>query len=646
MKKLLLLFQTLLLLCCVRSLNAQSNFIRQDSIFVQSQDCAGGIAMCIDSITYEDIDNFRFYLDGVPFAGAFNPCRIDTIHAYSYLVLFQDGERGPFRLDSWAVNSRTFSMFFPNLNVLRDSMNRWDRSGNWQLDSAAQLIYGIASGGTTYGCQNIVGLTRGGRNQVCYNPGLLYRGLRFRAPVGVHFFIAENRLTGDRDTVKLYAACVAPDTVRRTVTLGGSGTYCVDASQLLGSIQPTRNFCARTTSFATFQTPSGICISYNGTAVGQDTACLRFCDQFGVCDTTYLIVNVVRDSTPPVFGQTFRINNEVFVDSTLIRCSVSRLTRIQSVTNICATPSRMTVSFNRLTNCLTVRGITAGTDSVCYRICDSAGVCDTIRYTVTVRPNAPLVGTTVRYNDTIFVDSTVFRCSFTRFTRPASVTSLCGMPTRVTFSLNPVDRCATVRGLSVGTDSVCLRICDSSGICDTVYYRVVVRQNTPPPVSGQVFRLSNEVFVDSTLIRCSFSRLTRIQSVTNICATPSRMTAVFNPLTNCVTVRGITQGIDSICFRVCDSTGVCDTIRYTVTVRPNPIIVPTAGQTFRLSNEVFVDSTLIRCSFSRLTRIQSVTNICATPSRMTAVFNPLTNCVTVRGITVGMDSICFRVCDS
>ncbi|MFM2266706.1 MAG: hypothetical protein RL757_146, partial [Bacteroidota bacterium] len=394
------------------------------------------------------------------------------------------------------------------------------------------------------------------------------------------------------------------------------------------------------------------CVTVRGITVGMDSICFRVCDSTGVCDTIRYTVTVRPNPiVVPTAGQVFRYVDTLFVDSTLIRCSFTRLTRIQSITNICATPSRFTATLNPTTRCVTVRGTVIGTDSTCFRVCDSTGVCDTIYYRVTVRPLPPPVsGQVFRYTDTIFVDSTKQRCLMTN-RRIASFTNLCpgSIGIHTNFTLDPTTGCATYRGTSVGRDSACLRICDSAGVCDTVYLNVVVVLDTARLPRGGVRRIIDTVQVGQSRQFCGLTALTRIQSVSNFCSplTGIFTTFTYDPMTRCVTYRGTSVGRDSACLRICDSSGVCDTIYFGIQVRPRDT-VPAGGQVFRYVDTVQVGASGQRCNLTRLTRVMSLQNLCSAATGINTIFNlnPITNCVAFTGRTVGVDSACYRVCDS
>ena len=381
---------------------AQTNFIHQDSVFARTANCDAGVAVCIDSFTYDSITSLRFYLNGRQFSTAFTPCFIDTIHNYGYTDIFRGLERGPWRLDSWTVSGRTFTGTFASLQVLVDSMRRWDPSGDWRLDAPSKSIFGFAKDGKQYSCQNITGLGRGGRSEICYNIGVEFKGLRFSIPSGVREFVVEKVNSGLRDTVQLVAACIAPDTVRKTIALGSTQNYCFDVSQLLGRAGALVNFCVTPTTHTVFDAPTNGCIRYAGATVGTDTACLRVCDQYGICDTTILIVTAVAPSL-----RTTIIEDTISVGLTRTHTGiVIPIGTINSFQNFCPSSSGTNVTFtlDTVARTITFRGNTEGVDTACIRVCNTLNICDTTIYRITAKPVVnPTRITSHVFRDTITV---------------------------------------------------------------------------------------------------------------------------------------------------------------------------------------------------------------------------------------------------
>lgn len=638
MKKLLLFCAFLIL---GFRLSAQLNFINQDSVFASSRNCTGGVEVCIDSIVYEDIQNYRFYLDGNPYTPTSIPCRADTIHAYSYLVIFQDGETGPFRMNSWGIDGQNYSLTFPTLSVLTDSMRSWDPSGSWRYEPAAQIIFGYATGGRSYTCQDITGLTRGGRNEVCYNPGVVFTGMRFRVPVGVHEFVVEQLGTGTRDTVVLSAACVSPETITRTINTGFSDAFCVNISQLLGAPLTLTNVCAGSSrGFVTFDAPMGECLNFSGVVAGTDTACLVVCDGFRVCDTTYFIVTAEGNNRYRIIEDTITLGLSRQV------CSLSSLSNIASMTNYCRDASGNEVTFDlATTNCVTYRGVGIGIDTACVRICDGTGTCDTVEFRITgLAPPAQPRLTVIE--DTITVGGARQRCNLGSLSNITSFTNYCtdASGTNIRFALDTITRCVTYTGLTAGIDTACVQVCNASGICDTFVFRIT---GLAVPLPPRLTVFTDTITVGLNRTKCNLSTLSNITSFTNYClgAGGTNVSFSLNTTTNCVTYNGITEGVDSACVRVCDALGTCDTVIFRITALPLPT---QNGTTVIVRDTVTVGRTNVKCNLPFPVGTMSIDNICTLSSGTNvSYFVDLgTLCVDYMGLAAGIDTACLKACNN
>ncbi|MEY4936197.1 MAG: hypothetical protein RIS64_2556 [Bacteroidota bacterium] len=648
MKKLLLFSLSLWISC----LHAQTNFIHQDSVVARTADCQLGVAVCIDSFTYDDLSNYRFTLDGQPFNANFATCKVDTMHAYSYLVIFGEGELGPFSLEEWLVNGDTFRLRFANLRQLKDSMVAWNPSGQWQLDPISNIIFGFANG-SNYSCQRILGLTRGSQNVICYNQGLRYTGLRFNLPVGRHQFIVEDLVNNVRDTVKITAACIRPDTVVRNIQVGTSDNYCVSSGELLGALQGTTNFCARATTHAVFQAPSNNCITFNGATVGSDTACLRYCDQFGICDTTYVVVNVT--ATPN--GRGHVIQDTITSGLSRTRCALNIPSgTIASMSNACPSNSGNNVRFtlDPINRCVTYTGLTEGTDSACVVICNTSGICDTNYFYIGTRVSLLPTGVRMRVTDTLALGTSKPICGTLRGggLTIAGITNLCagGSGTRATFrNLNTANGCSQVTSISVGTDSACWKVCYSNGVCDTLYMVMTVY---PPQSNGTRNRVTDSVAIGATKTYCVPTRSGGlfVTGVTNTCPAASGARVSFtniDPVTGCMTIGGLTTGTDSACIQICYNNNICDTFNVIMTAYPSvPVNAP--SNITRLTDTVLVGTQKDRCFTLRTGQtVTSFVNYCPQNGGNRVLFgnlNSTNGCVTLVGMRPGMDSACFRIC--
>ena len=110
-----------------------------------------------------------------------------------------------------------------------------------------------------------------------------------------------------------------PNTVIDTIFIAEDALYCLDTSELLGPISFVEEICPDETLGLVdfFINPQTNCVEYTGLEIGKDTACLRFCDDGGFCDTTYFCVVVEEFFEPPIANndtvQTQR-NTPVIID--------------------------------------------------------------------------------------------------------------------------------------------------------------------------------------------------------------------------------------------------------------------------------------------------------------------------------------------
>jgi gliding motility-associated-like protein len=108
---------------------------------------------------------------------------------------------------------------------------------------------------------------------------------------------------GNMDTVYVCVDVRLPEngTIIDTLLIGLDETYCIDTSELAGNILNIENFCPALSGDEVEFALDGVnlCVEAQSLFVGTDTACIVICDDFGICDTTYLYITVVPDSGDP-----------------------------------------------------------------------------------------------------------------------------------------------------------------------------------------------------------------------------------------------------------------------------------------------------------------------------------------------------------
>ena len=220
---------------------------------------------------------------------------------------------------------------------------------------------------------------------------------------------------GNCDTVN-YAVTVVPGNMETDSIFISIDTnsYCVDSMLLPGDIVSIEDICPENNAEEVFFEIDGNCVSYYGTSLGIDTACIRVEDEFGNVALINLVVTVVK-TTPEVFCDT------IFVGEVAEFClDTFELPGIYQDYEILFdddSPANAGFNLNPVNLCVRYEGLAVGQDSFSIALCDHYGFCDTTSLCITVKPyfDPPTLGadadTTVQEtpivvdplaNDTVF----------------------------------------------------------------------------------------------------------------------------------------------------------------------------------------------------------------------------------------------------
>lgn len=330
-------------------------------------------AFCIP-ISTGDIVGYDVFIDGGLFTQSFVPCGMSQSISYDYGTL----PAGPYFLEGWTVNGNLFFGLITSVDVLVDSMNVWDPSGNWVNNLTSQVIIGMATG-ATYG--NLV-ISQIGGSTFTLSPASISQPAGSQIPIsgfGAHEVVvmAANGCS-DTVTVVLEKIQISTDTVQLTTYLNTPLTQiCANTGELLGTLFSV-SFCAVPAN-AGIAFQHDTCVNYNPTFgfLGSDAFCIVLCDdsQPAVCDTFFYLVQVL----PPV--------DTVFIDAagvdpfdTCLDSTVIQLPGSIATAQVCAAnASEVSISVNN--TCATidpVNGFT-GTSIACVVHCDDSNpaICDT-----------------------------------------------------------------------------------------------------------------------------------------------------------------------------------------------------------------------------------------------------------------------------
>ncbi len=377
--------------------------------------------------------------------------------------------------------------------------------------------------------------------------------------------------TGFCDTtiifVNVIPKIIKPETVELTVFEGSKITYCLDTTEIGASIVSINNLCPQSINdnvTYTYDSQTN-CLEFFGfEAFGTDTACIVICGANGFCDTTTIIVHVVKNAYPDT------LYFDVEEGGSLKYCfdPIQIGGEIESIINICPQQSGDNAAYFYVSTdtCVTIVGIqSGGPDTACFVVCNSTGFCDTIIMITNVyKADINIVYDTVlvNFNDTICFDISGFD--------PNTVTIVNTCPGLsgefVNFVVNDTTACVIYSGLDIGTDTACITITDGNNNSLVTTIIVTVRPPTPDLIIDQIM-------VDSVKTYClDLSELAgNLNLVTNICPEKNNGNISFTTdlLTGCITVTGIVEGTDTLCLVYCDDLGVCDTTTVIISVLTN-----------------------------------------------------------------------------
>ena len=142
------------------------------------------------------------------------------------------------------------------------------------------------------------------------------------------------------------------------------------------------------------------------------------------------------------------------------------------------------LDYDAAAECFSYTGLLPGVDSLCLEICNAAGRCETVAFTVTVVPP----GTTEEDFDIEVGEAGRFCIDTTELASPITeVFNFCPEPagSAVAFVLDEEAYCVDYEGIAEGTARGCFVICNPV-TCDTVFVNVAVRPaggNLVPPVA-------------------------------------------------------------------------------------------------------------------------------------------------------------------
>jgi len=606
--------------------------IELDTMVRSTSDCEGETEVCLD-VVFQQLRNYEIFVDGSPYAGRFPACNIDTIYKVNFDNVI-DNATPPFELLFFEVDGELFQVTFNDFKELVDSVRIWDPTSDWKYDSLNNEMFTINP------------------PQILFSNVLSFRDLSgnititpvdqtFRANGTFFFFntgwseaVFRDTMNNCVDTVDIGIYCPSVDTVFISIDWMQRDSYCFNSTGLLGIVDSIEQLdLASGDQLDWSETDS--CLVFTGTSEGMDTLTYKLIDDLGFCDTQVVIIEVgempngsneiIRDTLFPSQRDTFCLDPLFTVDALRNLCPES-------------SGSEIAFSYDTINNCIIYEYLLNGTDSFCLELTYDNQIRDSFTFHIT--GSAPIPET---LRDSLFLSETREYCLKTDELQGDSfrINIFCQDTVFTTYVIDSSTYCLEITGDSVGfSDSLCIELCDTSGLCDTSYFIIRVDENIN----------ESEFFVDTLLVNfmdtiCLQNDLPgSLESVENICP-DSLNTGVefqFDTSNSCVIYSAVELQRDTACYVFRDDLGNTDT-NYIV-VQP---LLPQKDTVFTFIDFLLTDTFCLDSS-ELAGIIISIGNICPenASGQVDFTVDSSTNCISYTGLQTGVDTACIVLCDS
>jgi len=610
-------------------------------------DCEEGLKYCVE-VPLNAINNYDFFLNGTEYDRGFEACNIDSAFAYTYFTVPDRGDVGPYTLNNWTVNNEDFSTEFETMSQLVDSMNVWDPVGNWLLNEQLLIIEGgIPS--INYGMLDITQNATSAMATLLINDNITPRGTVLSLPLGSNLLVITERGQGCSDTITINVTCQACVEVYSGPTAyfldncDSTATVCLDIDlanadnyQLLmdgETAQLTECIGDSLTAYDVTLIPD------NGTAGPYELNGWDVNEQTFVGETFNSLAELVEqmnefDETGNWFVD--HVNGFIKGGNRNMRYGNIRITQTDTEVR-----TILEVQFGTGINNLAV-AIPTGIHNI--TVTNLVDDCEyNYELTVDCKIDIPDNGTII--DTTIFKEEMNLICLDTDGLTgtPTTITNVCesaatGM---IEYELDEENFCVTYEGVSVGSDALCIEICDDAGNCDTTNIVIqVMPLSAKDTLEVSVVNGKTETFCLETIILPA-----AFDTIYNFCEDASGAFADVVVLdgTPCIDYTGVGLGQEPACIVICDVEGNCDTtvILINVTIPPTDTV----------EREVMLtsDTMSVYCfdTGDLSGDIVSFENVCESDSTGNVFFGiDTTNfCVDIIPLSVGPDTACLVACD-
>ncbi len=540
-------------------------------IFVDTGDSA---TLCLN-LPLDQVPLYQFLDNGLPYSTGFAGCNFDSMLAYTYFTVPGLRAVGPYNLDKWTVDGVVFSGNFPNIKALVDSMNVWDAGCNWFLDPTTLTIRGGCFG-KNYGNMQVTQLSTLGVAVIELNLFLNPMGSQIFLLPGEHEIVVNG--PGCSDTLLVNVLINPQIQIDTVVFVGNTDTICLsdygftDIDSVFVDLCPTQNGTNVDFQFDSLTN----CLIYTGQSVGVDTFCLQVCE-----NDTCTLISVFVTSIQPVPCADF-----LGTDSLTLNSQTCDTANVIACTNLAFLMAQnyLVLDNNKpvgLTKCPPDQNGIQNVGVILTSIGEHEiifnnpvnGCRDTLNVSVLCpKPVADLV-------DTVFVGQTDSTCFGGNGV--ASIENICPdlSGQLVSFTIDTTNFCVIYTGLAVGTETACIVVCDSLGVCDTVNLAVTVipqdtsSNNKPPVAVDDLVNTSTNQTVtitvlDNDTLNGPLTSLKILQQPPHGIAIMQGVTIVYKPNQDYCD----SQTPDSLLYEICNPYG-CDTAWVYILVKCKEIVI-------------------------------------------------------------------------
>lgn len=456
---------------CKDSANIILCNVFQDSMDVFIKKCDDLASVCLP---LNNPDSFYVYINGheIP-----SPSCSGKFYDYSSIK-----QTGGFKVLDWKGHTASVLSF----EHLKDSLQVWDSGVNWFNDVTAKQISMFSNLVTLYPNLNLQFVQNGipitySLSFVNGTPGLYLNLLKGKNKI----YIEKVNDPSCADSIIVNVRCdlkpLKTDTIYLTMFINETKQACLDISELKTPVVATQQGCSKK-YIADAMVQANSCINFKGVNLGKDTICFTICDQQGICDVTYVILDVNKPFVD--------VYDSLYVGEFKLYCINYEDYGFEGVVEVTSTceanlKNNITHQFDAQSpKCVEYGGVKVGYDTICLKVCEKAtNRCSEFKMIIKVLQSKQKAV----YRDTIVVNTSetyCFKVSNLQ-TNPKSIVNNCPDKSGndVEFTLNLSTLCVTYSGKKVGLDTACITICDSLANCFDLDMHIWVINSTNLPIA-------------------------------------------------------------------------------------------------------------------------------------------------------------------